>query len=696
MTGVVARAVVRSLTPRPGRRSRIAGLFSLAAIALISASLISASLVAVGGLVDQDPAQAQSATPTQPGFRVYVVVLDGLMPHEVDPTLTPNLSELKEGGTWYEQARAVFPAETLPNHAAMMTGVQPTRNGIVGNDFLLYEEVGTERTRMQYPSLLGADTLTTRLENRCTVSTATVQSKGYLYGLFHDEAAPTTQPLNNHNPQVHDQPNADHPGLQRQADFHWSPFNQPGYIDDPDDHALDQSVMNFGFLPWVRSGPPTPQFAFVNLGDIDRAGHIDESNSLTNGGVSAFRQSAIGDTDAVVGEFVDELKETGAWEETVLIFTSDHGMDWSDPEDEDAKVDIGGQLTANGYSGSDFIVVGGGGTAAVYPRSNSGAGNFDLAGMAKAIAAHPGVDFVATPHSIPELDNPTLRETGMDHRYNGRIVAFVKDNWAVRSGVLNFNNPIPGNHGHSVTQQSVLMVAGGHEVLDEQPESVGGPPVYDPSAKLFSPPASGPGNLSVAPTVAALFGIGEPPGGYDAPPLSEAFDSYALAPHPACEAATQPTGKTDGDSGQQGGSTESPPGGSPTPGEASPPGPTQGQAEPSRGAAKVTVSAANRQRLSRRGLAVKVRATLPGVVTARGVVSLPNGAAARRVKLPTVRRSLTKAGTVTLRLRISRAGHKAITRALRRRRSLPARVTVSFRATDGRKDTATKRLRIVR
>ena len=47
----------------------------------------------------------------------------------------PTLSSLRARGNWYEQARAVFPAETLPNHVAMMTGVRPQRNGVIGNQY---------------------------------------------------------------------------------------------------------------------------------------------------------------------------------------------------------------------------------------------------------------------------------------------------------------------------------------------------------------------------------------------------------------------------------------------------------------------------------------------------------------------------------------------------------------------------------
>jgi Type I phosphodiesterase / nucleotide pyrophosphatase len=462
------------------------------------------------------PAHAQEA-PTP--LRVYVVVLDGLRPFEVNQVLTPNLYALKQGGTWYEQARAVFPAETLPNHVAMMTGVLPERNGIIGNQWW-YPGTGSGNAfYMEQPELLEADTLTTRLENTCgAISTATVQSKTYLENIFRGEA--------------------EHPGdqsRQREADFHWdqAPYNIP-----VSNHAPDQATMNEGFLPWIETNAPTPQFAFVNLGDIDRSGHTDASGSASGGGVSAARQGALADTDALIGQFVSDLQQSGAWDETVLMFTSDHGMDWSLFQDRvsptTALDNAGYRLDLNGTPGAtpggegDYVHVNAGGTGQIYVEDEE-----DIAGMARAIDALPGVAFVATPEPIPGLDNPTLADVGLDHPNNGEIVFFVDPNRRDGDG-----NDLPGNHGHPFTQNSVLMVSGGHPVLDDTPQSVGGETVYDPGVRLFAPPAGGPGNLSIAPTVAALFGIGQTAGGYDRPPLYEAFENHALAAHPTCGAAT--------------------------------------------------------------------------------------------------------------------------------------------------------------
>ena len=470
---------------------------------------------AVWSLAGAGPAAAQS----EPGpLRVYVVVLDGLKPGEVG-ALTPTLNSLRAGGSWYEQARAVFPSETLPNHAAMMTGVLPQRNGVIGNQYWYPNEGGAERFYMEEPSLLDTDTVTTTLENECgaRISTATVMSKDYLYGLFRGEA-----------------PRPGDPNPQREADFHWqAPFYIPASGHIPDTYTMD------AFRTWIRDQPATlPQFAFVNLGDIDRAGHADEVGGATSGLTTPARQAVIEDTDAQLGLLIDDLEASGAWDETVLILSSDHGMDWG-PQSQ--SVDMEGALTAAGYanddrgdpgplagSNGDFVVVGGGGSGTIYVEDAE-----DVAGMAQIVSELPGVDFVATREPVPGLPTVPYDQIGLDHQNSGDITAFMEPHWHDGDS----GNVLPGNHGHPPTQHSVLLVAGGHPLVRDGAASVQGEAVYDPGVRLFSPPAGGPGNLSIAPTVAALFGLGQPPGGYDGAPLQDAFEAHAFVPHAPCEAA---------------------------------------------------------------------------------------------------------------------------------------------------------------
>jgi hypothetical protein len=218
------------------------------------------------------------------------------------------------------------------------------------------------------------------------------------------------------------------------------------------------------------------------------------------------------------------------WDETVLMIASDHGFDWSLPQNNIFVAQVLGNHGYNASNGLHTVPTPNGGAAMVYIREEA-----DIAPIARILEAEPAVEFVATRESIPDLANPTLHEMGMDNENTGDVVVFLKPGWRVADESNIF---IPGNHGHPATQHSTLLVAGGHAIVRDTPVSIAGELVYDPAAKLFSPPAGGPGNLSIAPTVAALFGIAPPPGGFDGPPLAEAFEHYAMAPHPPCRAAT--------------------------------------------------------------------------------------------------------------------------------------------------------------
>src|SRR5690606_15611064 len=75
---------------------------------------------------------ARGATPRR--TRVYVLVVDGCRPDEIDPSCTPRLHELRSAGRWFPQARSLPIMETIPNHVMMMTGVRPNRSGVPANE----------------------------------------------------------------------------------------------------------------------------------------------------------------------------------------------------------------------------------------------------------------------------------------------------------------------------------------------------------------------------------------------------------------------------------------------------------------------------------------------------------------------------------------------------------------------------------
>ena len=67
--------------------------------------------------------------------RVIVAVFDGLRPDLVTPELTPNILRLAARGTWFRQARSVFPSVTRVATTSIATAAPPGVHGIVGNAF---------------------------------------------------------------------------------------------------------------------------------------------------------------------------------------------------------------------------------------------------------------------------------------------------------------------------------------------------------------------------------------------------------------------------------------------------------------------------------------------------------------------------------------------------------------------------------
>jgi ectonucleotide pyrophosphatase/phosphodiesterase family member 5 len=104
--------------------------------------------------------------------------------------------------------------------------------------------------------------------------------------------------------------------------------------------------------------------------------------------------------------------------------------------------------------------------------------------MRKIAADTPGVLSVKTPKRLRLSDNA------------GDLVAYCKSGWRF-SDPAQYDNPIPGNHGHPATEPIPFFIGGGHRRV---------------GTGTFSATAA---TVDVAPTLGTLFGLGEPRGGYD-------------------------------------------------------------------------------------------------------------------------------------------------------------------------------------
>jgi hypothetical protein len=395
---------------------------------------------------------AFGAPPARAGgsrLRVYVLVVDGTRPEEISPLLTPRLHALKTGGTWFSAARSLPVMETIPNHVMMMTGVRPDRSGVPANSIFDRRE-GVVRD-LDRPGDLRFPTLLERV-NATGRTTGTVLSKQYLYGIFGERAT-----------------------------HRWEPFPLLPITEHAPDAATTDALL-------AMVDTHDPDLVFVNLGDIDRVGHSDLSGTT----LRAARTAALASTDLQVGRFVDHLRATGRWERSVLVVLADHSMDWSVPTN---LVSVDQILGSRPDLRASIQIAQNGGADLLYWTGTATSRRSGLAEVRRLVAAHPGVLSVRLPGELrlgPQA---------------GDLVAYCRAGWRFTDPTP-LSNPIPGNHGHPVTEPIPFLIAGGH-----------------PAVRRGLVLGDAAGTVDVAPTVGALFGLGAPRGGYDGTARLGAFSS---------------------------------------------------------------------------------------------------------------------------------------------------------------------------
>lgn len=389
-------------------------------------------------------AAADTASLTGTKKRAYVLVVDGCLPEEIDQGLTPNLRKLRNRGLRFSRASSMPIMETIPNHVMMMTGIRPDRSGVPANS--VYDRDLGDIRDLDRPSDLKADTIIERL-NRSGLRTGTVLSKEYLYGIFGTRAT-----------------------------HRWEP--QP--IIPVSGHAPDMFTMKAALAMLDEFDP---HLMFVNLGDIDRFGHADVTGPL---GVKANRRLALSDTDRLIGQFVDALKSSGKWADSIVVVLADHSMDWSLP---DNVVSLQGPMDAEPFLSGKVVIADNGGADLLYWTGPEADKQEAIQRMRKVARRVAGV------HSAHDRTADWMR-LGPEA---GEVVVFCKAGWRFSDPNPVSSNPIPGNHGHLATRSIPFFIGGGHPMV---PSRTASPSVAH--------------TVDVAPTVAKFFGLtGAPKGGWD-------------------------------------------------------------------------------------------------------------------------------------------------------------------------------------
>lgn len=253
--------------------------------------------------------------------RIVICVFDGLRPDFVTPERMPNLARFAQGGTWFREARSIFPSLTRPASTSMATGAPPRVHGIVGNSFL-FPEVTTEHVldlgslgdirlaeRHTGDRLVAADTFADVLarEGRCMASVHT-GSAGAAYVM---------------NPRA-------------ARNGHWT-FSIHGRDCSVTPEAVDEAVARFGPLPPRE----LPRFAETDYAERVFREHVlermkpDLALIWFNEPDTSFHYRSLGSdetarvvgaADAAFGRILDWIDAQPDADCYTLIAASDHGQ----------------------------------------------------------------------------------------------------------------------------------------------------------------------------------------------------------------------------------------------------------------------------------------------------------------------------------------------------------------------------------
>lgn len=238
---------------------------------------------------------------------VILISLDGATPAQLARNALPTLDRLAREGASARSMRPVFPSNTFPNHASLVTGVRPERHGIVNNVFL-----DPERGRFSYdndPSWFEVEPLWS-LVGRQGVPSAAYHWLGS-QGRWRDGVEP----------------------------IHWMSF----------DPRVPVTLKVDRILAWLDE-TPAPRLVTTWFPGADRTGH-------RHGPDAPEVDAALAEQDAALGRLVAGLEARGRIESTALLIVSDHGM-----AKVTRRVDLAAALDE---AGIDARVMGGGGFSLV-------------------------------------------------------------------------------------------------------------------------------------------------------------------------------------------------------------------------------------------------------------------------------------------------------------------------------------------
>lgn len=256
--------------------------------------------------------------PSRPN--IFLLTIESLRPDHVgsysgERKTTPNLDALAREAVVYEDAHAVT-SWTLASHASMFTGLYPTAHGAVGPKSKLPD---TART---LADLLAAEGYQTAgVASGPYLAKSHNLSQGFEY---YDQSAATLGTQGG----AHD--DVTNPILEKVI------FR---FLDSYRDPERPLFLFAYYWDPHYDYIPPAPFDAMFVDDDSERVdlrgyeSSLRVTSKITDAQlryVVSQYDGEIRHTDAYLGRLFDRLKESGLWDDSVIIVTSDHGEEFFD------------------------------------------------------------------------------------------------------------------------------------------------------------------------------------------------------------------------------------------------------------------------------------------------------------------------------------------------------------------------------
>ena len=239
---------------------------------------IAAGLALGATMLDPVPAAAKALKPKKRfrAKRVLIMTFDGIRVDGLAQARTPNIDSLIAEGSASYATRDVMPSITLPNYTSHLCGTGPEVHGVADNRW----EV-----------------------DKFNLAAVEKDAEGYFPSSF--------QVLKD---QV--------PGIKTAFYWNWKPLIRPYnpkvfddtlFAEDPDYADLYDRAMVF-----IKEHRDDPQFIFLYNVHTDHVGHM-------HAWMSPEYIQSIEEGDVQVGRMLEFLKAEGLYEDTHILFITDHG-----------------------------------------------------------------------------------------------------------------------------------------------------------------------------------------------------------------------------------------------------------------------------------------------------------------------------------------------------------------------------------